>query len=81
MESRIDEDLVALVVDRGTCYGFNATAARVWELIGQPQRLSKIRDDLLGRYGVDAETCDRELRDLLGLLEKEGLVAVEAIDA
>ncbi len=43
MESRIDEDIVALDVDQGACFGFNVTAARVWTLIEQPMRLSEIR--------------------------------------
>ncbi len=42
MESRIDEDLVALDVDQSACYGFNATVARVWDLIELPRRLSEI---------------------------------------
>lgn len=79
LESRIDDDLVALDVDQGACYGFNATAARVWALIEQPRRLSEICQLLLGEYHVEAETCDRELRVLLARLEQDGLVAMEAV--
>jgi hypothetical protein len=81
MESRIDEDIVALDVDRGACFGFNATAAWVWTLIEQPARLSDIRQNLLAEFRVDPDTCDRELRALLRQLEQDGLLAMEAIDA
>lgn len=81
MESRIDEDLVALDVDQGTCYGFNATAARIWDMIEQPARLSHLLERLLAEFEVDRETCERELRALIGELERDGLVVTEPIDA
>lgn len=81
LESRIDDDLVALNVDQGACYGFNATAARIWDLIERPARLSEIREQLIDEFRVDGETCDRELRALLGQLEQDGLVAMEPAGA
>lgn len=78
LEAEVDGELVALNVDQGTCYGFNATATRVWGLIEEPKRISELRQSLLSEYDVDEETCDRQLRELLAELEGDGLITMEA---
>ena len=80
LEAEVGGELVGLDVEQGTCYGFNATATRIWALIEEPKRFSELRDTLLEEYEVDAETCERELMDLLKDLEKDGLVALEPAD-
>jgi hypothetical protein len=77
IETEVDGELVALHVDKGTCYGFNGTATRIWALIEQPKRLSEIREELLREFDVDPETCDRQLGELLRELEEDGLVGLE----
>ena len=80
LEAEVGGELVGLNVEQGTCYGFNGTATRIWALIEEPKRFSALKEQLLAEYDVDAETCERELRDLLKDLEKDGLVALEPID-
>ena len=77
IEAEIDEELIGLDVEQGTCFGFNATATRVWALIETPKRFSELRDALLAEYDVDAATCEAELRSLLAELEADGLVEME----
>ena len=79
IEAEVDGELVALHVDKGTCYGFNGTATRIWSLLDEPKRLSELRDILLAEYDVDAVTCEAELRDLLADLEGDGLVELESL--
>jgi hypothetical protein len=81
LEAELDGELIGLEIDRGTCFGFNATATRIWQLIEQPRRVREIRDALIGEYEVDAETCAGELAELLATLERGGLVAIEAAPA
>ena len=81
LEAEVGGELVGLDVEQGTCYGFNATATRIWALIEEPKRFSELRDALLDEYEVDPETCERELMDLLKDLEKDGLVALEPAHA
>lgn len=81
LEAELDSELIALDVDRGACYGFNATATRVWALIEQPKRLSEIRDALLGEYEIDEETCLSDLAGLVEILAAKGLVEIEAAAA
>ena len=77
LEASLDDELVGLHVDRGTCYGFNGTATRIWALIEQPRRLSELRDILIAEYDVDAETCEEQLRALLADLAEDGLVSLD----
>jgi hypothetical protein len=78
LEAEVDGELVALHVDKGTCYGFNSTATKVWALIEQPKRLSELQDELLAEYDVDPETCRRQLKELLSELEADELVEIQA---
>ena len=81
LEAEVDGELVGLRVDRGTCYGFNGTATRIWALIEQPRRVSELRDILLDEYEVDAAACEEELRALLAELEQDGLVSLDRAPA
>jgi hypothetical protein len=74
IETEVDGELVALHIDKGTCYGFNGTATRVWALIEQPRRLSEVKDQLQREFDVDPEVCDRQVAELLKELEVDGLV-------
>ena len=80
IEAEVDGELIGLEVEQGTCFGFNATATRIWALIETPKRFSELRDELLGEYDVDRDTCERELRDLLATLQADGLVELEPLD-
>jgi hypothetical protein len=81
LEAEVDGELVALHVDRGTCYGFNSTATKIWGLIEQPKRLSQLQEELLAEFDVDPETCRRQLNELLAELEADELVEIEAAPA
>lgn len=74
VEAEVDGEMVALHVDKGTCYGFNGTATRIWAMIEQPKRLSELRDALVSEYDVAPEVCEEQLRELLSELEADGLV-------
>jgi hypothetical protein len=77
IEAEIDDELIGLEVEQGTCFGFNATATRIWSLLETPMRVSELREALLAEYEVDAATCERELLDLLRALERDGLIEIE----
>jgi hypothetical protein len=78
LEAEVDGEIVGLHVEKGTCYGFNATATRVWGLIETPRTVSDIRDALLEEYDVEPAICEAELAELLKELEADGLVELSA---
>lgn len=78
VEAEVDGELVALHVERGTCYGFNGTATRIWNLLEEPKRVSELRDALLEEFDVDPATCEAQLRELLDDLQGDGLIELQA---
>lgn len=74
LEAEVDGEIVGLHVEKGTCYGFNVTATRVWGLIETPRTVRDIRDSLIEEYEVEPAVCEAELADLLTELEADGLV-------
>ena len=80
IEAEVDGEMVGLHVDKGTCYGFNSTATRVWSMIESPKRLSELRDALISEFEVEPEVCEAQLVDLLRDLEADGLVEMQPVD-
>jgi hypothetical protein len=75
IEAEIDNEIVALNIERGSCYGLNRVGSRVWGLIASPTCVRDVCATLLAEYKVDPETCEHEVLDLLEELRREGLIA------
>lgn len=69
-------ELVGLHIDRGVCYGFNATATRVWQLIEQPRSVDDLCAALVAEHDVDEAECRADLAMLLESLVDEKLVSL-----
>ena len=76
MEAELGDDIVALDVARGTCFGFNSVASSVWRALAEPRSFETLRDNLLGEYQVSHGQCEEELGELLRDLTAKGLVVV-----
>jgi hypothetical protein len=78
MEAELGDEIVALDVNGGTCFGFNGVASSVWRALAEPTSFEALRDRLLGEYEVSADQCTEELRELLADLTGKGLVRASA---
>ena len=78
--SSVGDDIVALHVENGHCYGMEKVTADVWELLARPIGLSDICERLIGMYDVEPEQCRAEVQRLLDQLCSEGLVETSADD-
>ncbi len=78
MEAEVDQEIVALNVEKGTCYGLNSVGARVWRLLASPVSVAEICETLVGEYQVDPDTCEKEVLDLLQDLQAEGMISQTA---
>jgi hypothetical protein len=74
--AELDDELMGLHEEAGTCYGFNATASCVWKAIERPRTFSQLRAELMRQFEVDDVRCDKELRKILLEFEAKGLVAL-----
>ena len=75
IEAEIDNEIVALNIETGTCYGLNRVGSRIWALIEVPSRVEDVCAKLIAEYDVEPTTCERQVLDLLEELRAEGLVA------
>jgi hypothetical protein len=75
MEAELGEEIVALDVEGGTCFGFNEVASAVWRALEKPRTFDMLRDQLLKDYDVGHEKCEAELAQLLDDLTAKGLIA------
>ena len=74
LEAELDDGLVALDVEGGDCFGFNAVAAEIWRLLETPRDFDTLRRALMDQYDVDEEQCAADLRSCLAELEAGRLV-------
>jgi hypothetical protein len=74
IEAEIDNEVVALSIEHGTCYGLNRVGSRIWNLLARPTRIGDLCATLLAEYNVDPNVCERQVLDLLEELRSEGLI-------
>ena len=76
VEAEIDGEIVALDIERGSCYGLDRIATRIWRLIAEPRRVKSVCEQLTQEFQVDAPTCRSDVLDLLEDLHREGMIVV-----
>jgi hypothetical protein len=74
LDAEVDGEIVALNIEKGTCYGLNPVGSRVWKLLAAPIRIGDICTKLLDEYKVESDVCERQVLDLLEELRAEGLI-------
>jgi hypothetical protein len=74
LSAEVGDDVVALHIAKGHCYGMEKVAAEVWNLLEQPASIEQLCAGLVERYEVEPERCRSEVVDLLRQFEQEGLV-------
>lgn len=75
----IDGEMVALDLDRGTCFGMDRIGTLIWALAATPVRVEALIDRLAADHEVDRATCAADVLPFLADLNDAGLVRV--IDA
>jgi hypothetical protein len=76
VDAEIDNEVVALSVEKGTCYGLNGVGSKIWRALATPIRIGDLCSALLSEYEVDPDVCERQVIDLLEELRAEGLIDV-----
>jgi hypothetical protein len=74
LEAEINDELVALEPNQGTCFGFNSVATDVWRRLEQPRSFAELKNALLAEYDVSEEQCSGELRELLEQMREARLI-------
>lgn len=74
LEAELGDELVALDVEDGLCFGFNPVAAAIWRQLAKPIALNSLVDALTEEYDVAAEQCREDVGATLEMLQKHHLV-------
>lgn len=74
----IDGELVGMSVEQGACYGFDAVATRLWELIETPLTLDALCAQLVAEFEVEDDACRSDVLAFLTELRDEGLISVNS---
>jgi hypothetical protein len=72
----VGEESVILGLQNSVYYGVNPVGAAIWKLLQRKRSVAELRDAVLEEYDVEKERCERDLLDLLGKLQAEGLIEV-----
>jgi len=76
VHAQLEKDVVALNVEKGTCFGMENVTAEVWNLLSRPASLDDICSQLLEIYDVDRDECRSDITELLDLMRREGLIEI-----
>lgn len=76
VSTTLGEQAVILGADAGKYFGLDQVGARVWELAQTPTSVAALCATICSEYDVDAETCQRDVLELLNELSSNGLLDV-----
>ncbi len=75
LSSNLDGETILLEIEKEVYYGMNRVSTRIWELLGEPRKLSAICEELLKDYAVEREQCEQEVLTFVQKLASEGLIS------
>jgi len=71
---QLDQEHYAVDSKAGYFYNLNETGNRIWELLETPRSVNSLCADLQREYRIDAESCLRQVTQLLIQLRDAGLI-------
>jgi hypothetical protein len=72
----LGEETAILDLDTGTYFSVDRVGSRIWDLLKEETTVARICEELLARYDVARETCERDVLAFVGRLVEAGLVEV-----
>jgi hypothetical protein len=66
--------VVMMDVNSGKYFSLAGPGGNIWEIIQQPVAVDAIVDELLQRYDVPRDLCERDVLEILRSLLEKGLV-------
>lgn len=76
VSAEMDGEVLMMRIKSGMYYGLNDVGSRIWELITEPQQVSRVIDCLMAEYDVERTQCQVDTLDLLKHFYEEGLIMI-----
>lgn len=70
----VDGELVALDIEKGSCFGMDRVGSAIWALAAAPVTLGQITDALTASHEVDRGQCLADVAPFVDELLAEGLL-------
>ncbi len=78
ISQEVSGETVLLDLNSEHYFGLDEVGTRIWQLIDSSGNLQEIYDTMLSEYEVEADQLREDMTQLLGDIEKAGLVALKA---
>lgn len=78
LETEIDDEVVALDVSRGLCFGLDVIGSRIWCMLRDETSAEEICLKLTQEFEVSKVNCLKDVCVLLNQLHADGLVSTGA---
>ena len=78
ISQEVSGETVLLDLNSEHYFGLDEVGTRIWQLIDSSSNLQEIYDTMLSEYEVKADQLLEDMTQLLGDIEKAGLVALKA---
>ncbi len=72
--TELDDEMVMMDVQSGTYIRLNKIARVIWEQIQTPLMVNELVGNLINKYEVDENQCEREVIACLSKMEEQGLL-------
>lgn len=73
----VDGETVLLNDETGTYQGLDGVGSRIWELVQEPTTVGDVVETITAEYDVDAQRCERDVREFVGELAAQRLVEID----
>lgn len=77
IESEIDGDVVLMNIDNNEYYSMDNIGSSIWKMLDEPIRIAEIIDQLLEKYDVSPETCEKDTMKFLNQLLEKQIIAID----
>lgn len=74
LSTDLEGEVVLMHIKSGNYYAFNATASRIWQIIGVATGVADLRDQLTAEYGEPVERIESDLLHILNRFEDAGFI-------
>ncbi len=74
--SNIDGQIVMMSIESSAYYNLDNIGSEIWQLLEAPMKIAEICETLMGRYAVDANTCQRDVLHFIERLANEGVLVL-----
>jgi hypothetical protein len=76
LTSDLDDELVMMSIEQGTYSGLDAIGTEIWRLLESPRKVSEICDEMMARYDVERDVCEKDVLAFLNDLASDNTIQV-----